>query len=63
MRRSFHSLERNPLTIDFGSLYGNASSSVPSPFKRVKSEMLKRKEKMALRKKPMEYEKLEISLQ
>jgi hypothetical protein len=57
-RNSKRTDPRNELTIDFG--YAGPPREPPpgNPFQRVKSEMLKRRERLALRRKPMEYEKL-----
>ena len=59
-RKSYHPKD---LTINFCEFDNPRESNIPDPFHRVKSEMLKRREKMAIRKKPMQYEKLENSLQ
>ena len=51
------------LTLDFGPF--SQPNKVPSPgiFQRIKSEMLKKKERADLRQKPFEYTRLELSLQ
>ena len=50
--------EQNELTIDFGPFFRPQKPPKEGLFQKVKSEMLKRKERMANRRKPIEYEKL-----
>lgn len=53
----------NQLMLDFGPFYQNRPAAPREGlFQRVRSEMLKRRERAALRRKPLEYEKLEGSL-
>lgn len=44
---------RNELTIDFGYCNSGKDTVTGNPFQCVKSEMLKRRERVALRRKPM----------
>lgn len=55
-------LKNNLLTLDFGPFSQPRQPPREGLFQKVKSEMLKRKERAVLRRKPLEYEKLEASL-